>query len=157
MRERISESQLNHPTFTAFPAARQPSTLSPGVPWADLAAIQSQLQIQSQVRHYYLLTKARCASPSIWFLSCGYNTSKHSGPFFLLFFPAFSFKRQLSPSHRDSMMWRRSGGPRNVKSRSCKVINQLLLLECLTFCWANATTHHQCLFSFLHEIYHRPD
>lgn len=44
--ERINESQLNHPTF---PTARQSSTsLSPGVQWAHLAAIQSQLQIQSQ-------------------------------------------------------------------------------------------------------------
>lgn len=86
VRERINESQLNHPTF---PAARQPSTsVSPGVQWADLAAIQSQLQIQSQVRHYSLFPKARCASPSIWCPSCGYNTSKHSffrSPWFFFF------------------------------------------------------------------------
>lgn len=123
VRERINESQLNHPTF---PAARQPSTsLSPGVQWADLAAIQSQLQIQSQVCHYDLFLKARCASPSMWWLNCAYNTSKHSGSFFT-FFLLFSFTRQSSRSHRDSMMWRRSGGPRNVKSRSCKVINQAI-------------------------------
>lgn len=146
VRERINESQLNHPTFAA---ARQPSALlSPGVHWADLAAIQSQLQIQSQVRHYGLFTKARCVSPSIWCLSSGYNTSKHSGFFIFSFFSAFCFKRQLSPSHRDYMMWKRSGGLRNVKSRSCKVINHLSVLECLNFCWANATTTHHHLFSF---------
>lgn len=119
--ERINESQLNHPTF---PAARQSSTsLSPGVQCAHLAAIQSQLQIQSQVRHYYLFTKARCASPSIWCLSCGYTVELLSTK--VLFFP-FCFHRQSSLSRRDSMTWRRSDGLRNVKSRSCKVINQPL-------------------------------
>lgn len=65
-RERIYESDVNPPTL---PAVRQPSaSLSSGIQWADLAAIQSQLQIQSQVYCNYLFMKATCARPSIW---CG--------------------------------------------------------------------------------------
>lgn len=63
VRERIYESDLDPPTLPAF---RQPSpSLSPGVQWADLAAIQSQLQIQSQVCDH-LFDQARCARWNIW-------------------------------------------------------------------------------------------
>uniref|UniRef100_A0A8P4KAU1 Epidermal growth factor receptor pathway substrate 15 n=1 Tax=Dicentrarchus labrax TaxID=13489 RepID=A0A8P4KAU1_DICLA len=50
VRERIHESDLDPPALPPrVPLLRQPSpSLSPGVQWADLAAIQSQLQIQSQ-------------------------------------------------------------------------------------------------------------
>lgn len=107
--ERINESQLNHPTF---PAARQSSTsLSPGVQWAHLAAIQSQLQIQSQVRHYYLFTKARCASPSIWCLSCRYTvellSTKVLFSFSFLFFSLFLFT-DSRVSHTETP-WRGEG------------------------------------------------
>uniref|UniRef100_A0A3B4WZP2 Trichohyalin-like n=3 Tax=Seriola lalandi dorsalis TaxID=1841481 RepID=A0A3B4WZP2_SERLL len=50
MRERIHDSDLDPPALPPrAPLLRQPSpSLSPGVQWADLTAIQSQLQIQSQ-------------------------------------------------------------------------------------------------------------
>ncbi|XP_054458910.1 dynactin subunit 1 [Anoplopoma fimbria] len=49
-RERICDSDLGPPAVPPrAPLLRQPSSsLSPAVQWADLAAIQSQLQIQSQ-------------------------------------------------------------------------------------------------------------
>ncbi|XP_039985421.1 centrosomal protein of 112 kDa [Xiphias gladius] len=50
VRERIHDSDLDPPALPPrAPLLRQPSpSLSSGVQWADLAAIQSQLQIQSQ-------------------------------------------------------------------------------------------------------------
>ncbi|XP_073332792.1 uncharacterized protein [Pagrus major] len=50
VRERIHESDQEPPALPPrAPLLRQPSpSLSPGVQWADLASIQSQLQIQSQ-------------------------------------------------------------------------------------------------------------
>ncbi|XP_026201268.1 RILP-like protein homolog isoform X2 [Anabas testudineus] len=50
VRERIHDSDLDPPALPPrAPLLRQPSpSLTPGVQWADLAAIQSQLQIQSQ-------------------------------------------------------------------------------------------------------------
>ncbi|XP_034737388.1 uncharacterized protein LOC117950439 [Etheostoma cragini] len=50
VRERIHDSDLGSPVLPPrAPLLRQPSpSLSPSVQWADLAAIQSQLQIQSQ-------------------------------------------------------------------------------------------------------------
>ncbi|XP_029003465.1 RNA-binding protein 25 [Betta splendens] len=49
VRERMHDSDLDPPTLPPrAPLSRQPSSPTPGVQWADLAAIQSQLQIQSQ-------------------------------------------------------------------------------------------------------------
>ncbi|KAM8745708.1 dynactin subunit 1 [Acanthopagrus latus] len=50
VRERIHESDQEPPALPPrAPLLRQPSpSLSPGVQWADLASVQSQLQIQSQ-------------------------------------------------------------------------------------------------------------
>ncbi|KAM9761299.1 uncharacterized protein ACNS7B_003779 isoform 2-T5 [Menidia menidia] len=50
VRERVLDSHLDPPAFPPrVPHNRQPSSsLSPRVQWADLASIQSQLQIQSQ-------------------------------------------------------------------------------------------------------------
>lgn len=61
VRERIHDSDLDPPALPPrAPLLRQPSpSLTPGVQWADLAAIQSQLQIQTQVCNY-LFNLTRC-------------------------------------------------------------------------------------------------
>ncbi|XP_038572286.1 dynactin subunit 1 isoform X1 [Micropterus salmoides] len=50
VKDRVHDSDVDRPALPLrVPPLRQPSpSLSPGVQWADLAALQSQLQIQSQ-------------------------------------------------------------------------------------------------------------
>lgn len=152
--ERINESQLNHPTF---PAARQSSTsLSPAVQCAHLAAIQSQLQIQSQVRHYYLFTKARCASPSIWCLSCGYTVELLSTK--VLFF-LFLFSQTI-----ESLTQRLHDVEKERRSQKCQIqilqgnqsatlVFKLLLGHCIN----NTSSLMFFFLFFLRQIHHRPD
>lgn len=115
VRERIYESDLDPPTLSAF---RQPSpSLSPGVQWADLAAIQSQLQIQSQVCDH-LFNQARCARSNIWCVCLMYYSVVSID--IIHFFPLM-FSRQLSLSPRNSMKWKGKDGLKNVISRHYKV------------------------------------
>lgn len=116
VRERINDSDSDPPALPPrAPLLRQPSpSLSPGVQWADLAAIQSQLQIQSQVRDC-LFNQARCARSNSW---CIYE--KYYGVDRFDRTPNF-FSRRLSLSLRNSMTWKGRGSLNNVTSRHYKV------------------------------------
>lgn len=121
VRERIHDSDLDPPALPPrAPLLRQPSpSLTPGVQWADLAAIQSQLQIQSQVCNC-LLNPSRCVRSEgrCVFTSCiallSALTESHISPSFV-----FSRRSILSP--RNSMMWKERDSHNSVTSRCYKV------------------------------------
>lgn len=119
MRERIHESDQEPPALPPrAPLLRQPSpSLSPGVQWADLASIQSQLQIQSQVCDN-LFTRTRCVRSNRWHVCVLYYSvvSIDRIPFYFL-----KFSRQLSLSPRNSMTSKGRGNLNSCTSRRYKV------------------------------------
>lgn len=116
VRERIHDADLDPPALPPrAPLLRQPSpSPSPGVQWADLASIQSQLQIQSQVCDY-LFNQTSCVKSNSW---CVYAT--YYGVVGIDRIPNF-FSRRLNRSPRNSMTWKGRNSLNNVTSRPYKV------------------------------------